>query len=136
MLDNIKSTYFSLILFSFIDEGQKLKLIKYSKKMQKFLNISIIHYQHFKGKYIIYEQYGKAKEYFGFNNRIAFEGEYLNGQRNGKGKEYYENGELEFEGEYLKGKRNGKGKEYNCHHLIFEGDYSMDKEMEKEKNII
>ena len=86
MLDKIKSSYFSEILFSFIYEGQKLKLIKYNKKIQKILNISIINYQHFQGKYIIYEQNGKAKEYFGFNNRIAFIGEYLNGERNGKEK--------------------------------------------------
>ena len=54
MLDNIKSSYFSERIFSFIDEGQKLKLFKYNKKIQKILNITIINYKHFKGKYIIY----------------------------------------------------------------------------------
>ena len=86
MLDNIISSYFSKKIFSFVDEEQKLKLIKYNKKIQKILNISISNYQHFKGKYIIYEQNGKGKEYFGFHNRIAFIGEYNNGKRNGKGK--------------------------------------------------
>ena len=43
-----------------------------------------------------------------------------------------------FEGEYLNGKRwNGKGKEYGYNgNLISEGEYLMEKEMEKEKNMI
>ena len=52
MLKNIKSTYFFPILFSFIYEEQKLKLIKYNKSLQKKINISIINYKHFTGKYI------------------------------------------------------------------------------------
>ena len=72
---------------------------------------------------LVLKQNGKAKEYFGFDNRIAFIGEYLNGKRNGKGKECNSWGDLMFEGEFKNGQRNGKGKEYNGKHLIYEGEY-------------
>ena len=101
MLENVKSSYFSKIVFSFIREKQKLKLVKRNKNLQKKLDISIINYINFKAKYIIYESKGKGKEY-DHNNNLIFEGEYLNGEIKGKGKEYW-NGELIFEGEYLNG---------------------------------
>ena len=126
MLKNVKSSYFVIKVFSFIDEKQKLKLIKYNKSLQKNINISIINYIHFQGKYIIYKTNKKGKEY---NNKhlLIYEGEYLNGERNGKGKEYNCFCKLEFEGEYLNGKRNGKGKEYNINGGIqFEGEYLND----------
>ena len=88
MLEYVKSSYFSKIVFSFVDEKQKLKLIKRNKNLQKKLDISITNYIHFKSKYIIYESKGKGKEYDYFNNLI-FEGEYLNGERRGKGREYW-----------------------------------------------
>ena len=79
------------------------------------MNISLINYKIFTGKYIIYEQNGKGKE-IDYNGHIRYEGEYLNGERNGKGKEYddYE-GELLFEGEYLHNERlKGKIYDQNC----------------------
>ena len=85
MLKNIKSSYFIRIIFSFMDEKQKLKLIKYNKSLQENMNISLINYKNFGGKYIIYEQNGKGKEY-DYDGKLKFEGEYLNGLRNGKGK--------------------------------------------------
>ena len=118
MLRGIKSSYFIKIIFSYVDDCRKLKLIKYNKSLQKKIDISIINYIHFKGRYIIYESNGKGKEYirFGCYDFLIFEGEFLNGKRNGKGKEYLGDdcgdGKLIFEGEYLNGKRNGKGKEY------------------------
>ena len=122
MLKNVKSIYFIQKLFSFVDEYPKLKLVKYNKSIQKNINISIINYIHFKGKYIIYESNGEGKEYDSKDNLI-FEGEFLNGERNGKGREYWYYS-LKFVGEYLHGKRNGKGKEYNSDNkLIFEGEY-------------
>ena len=124
MLQNIKSSYFNAKIFSYIDERQKLKIIKCNKSLQKNINISIINYKFFTGKYIIYESNGFGKEYDGYNNRLMFEGEYLNGERNGKGKEYYGNDVIIFEGKYLNGKRNGYGKEYyNNGKLKFEGEY-------------
>ena len=134
MLKNIKSSYFIKLIYTFVEEAQKLKLIKYNKSMQKNLNISIINYKFFSGRYIIYESNGIGKEYNDEDDTLIFEGEYCNGKRNAKGKEYGLD-KLEFEGEYLNGKKNGKGKEYKNGKLIFEGEYLNGKEMEKEKNI-
>ena len=62
MFKNVKSAYILRIIFSSMDEKQKLKLIKYSKSLQDNMNISLINYKIFSGKYIIYEQNGKGKE--------------------------------------------------------------------------
>ena len=124
MLKNVKSSYFLRIIFSFVDEKQKLELIKYNKSLQEILNISLINYKYFCEKYIIYESIGKGKEYDKWNGKLRFEGEYLKGKRNGKGKEYYSNGKLKFEGEYLNGERNENGKEYDKNgKIIFYGEY-------------
>ena len=104
MLENVKSLYFAKIVFSFVDEKQKLKLVKRNKSLQKKIDISIINYMHFKGRYIIYDSNGKGKEY-NVNGELEFEGEYLNGERNGKGKEYDCESKLRFEVEYIKGKK-------------------------------
>ena len=104
MLKKIKATYFIQLLFSYVDEKQKLKIIKYNKYLQKIINISIINYKLFTGKYIIYESNGFGKEYIGTNDDLVYEGEYFHGERKGKGKEYdWFNGKLIFEGEYLNG---------------------------------
>ena len=126
MLKNVKSKYIIKIIFAYVDYAQKLILIKYAKSFQMAINISIINYKLFSGKYIIYESNGIGKEYDGYSDELIFEGEYLNGKRNGKGKEYYGlelDQRLKFEGEYLNGKRNGKGKEYKYGGLSFEGEY-------------
>ena len=65
MLKDIKSTYFIKLIFSYVDEEQKLKIIKYNKNLQKIIDISIINYIHFRGRYIIYESNGIGKEYDG-----------------------------------------------------------------------
>ena len=147
MLKKIRALIIKKKLFSFIYEKQKLKIIKSNKSLQKNLNISIINYIFFSGRYINYDSNGIGKEYNGYNDKLIFEGEYLNGKRNGKGKEYgwnngnslfgdeYLNGKGKeydnysklifiFEGEYLNGERNGKGKEFDDKGtLIFEGEY-------------
>ena len=128
MLKNVKSIYISRIILSFIDEKQKLELIKYNKSLQENINITLFNYKFLSGKYIEYESDGKGKE-FNFEGRLLFEGEYLHGLRNGKGKETKFNGDLLFEGEYLNGKRNGKGKEYDYDgNLRFEGNVQMIKD--------
>ena len=132
MLKNIKSTYFIKIIFMFLDERQKLKLVKYNKSFQNNINISILNYQHYKGCYIIFESKGIIKEYDGHNDSLVFEGECLNKQRQGKVKEY-SNGALLFEGVYLNGKMNGKGKLYWNNYLTFEGEYLNGKKNGKEK---
>ena len=124
MLGNIKSTYFTKIIFSYTEERIKLEIIKYNKSLQNFMDINLINYKIFSGKYIIFESNEKSKEYDSYNNELIYEGEYLKGKRNGHGKEYYYEGKLKFEGEYLKGKRNGYGKEYDYDgNILFEGDY-------------
>ena len=113
MLENIKSIYFLKILFSLLDDGIKLKLLRYNKNLQTKLDINIMNYKRFANKYIINED-NVIKEYNIYTDKLLYEGEYLNGKRDGKGKEYGQEGTLQFEDEYLNGKRwNGKGYDYN-----------------------
>ena len=72
--------------------------------MQNLLNISLINYRLFSGKYISTAKDGNSKIY-DYNDNLIFEGKYLNGKKHGKGKEYNIYGELLFEGEYLNGKK-------------------------------
>ena len=124
MIKNVKSYFFIRLIFSCITERQKLKLFRYNKSLQNFINISIINYRHFSGKYIIYISNTIGKEYNGYTDKLIFVGEYKNEQKNGKGKVFDYSGNLKFEGEYLNGKRNGKGKEYyNNSPIKFEGEY-------------
>ena len=124
MLAKIKSIFFVKILLTKVKEGIKLDLIKYNKYIQNLIDININNYKIFSGKYIIYENNGKGKEYNSYNDELLFEGEYSNGKRHGKGKEYDENLEIIFEGEYSNGKRNGKGIEYYSDgNILFEGEY-------------
>ena len=108
MLEHINSIYFRKIIFSFLEEKTKLKVIKYNKTIQNLININLLNYKISSSRYIFYETNSKGKEY-NILGKLIYEGEYLNGKKNGKGKEYYYN-ELIFEGEYKNGKRNGKGK--------------------------
>ena len=143
MLKNIQSYYFIQIIFAYIDEKQILKTIKYNKSLQKTINISIINYIRYSGRYIVYGTNGIGKEYNGKEDRLIYEGEYFHGERNGKGKEYDTRGKLIFEGEFLNNKQwkgkgydddnvvyelnnniNGKGREYyNYGDLKYEGEY-------------
>ena len=78
-LNIIISSYFIQNLFAHINEGIKLKLIRYNKNMQNIININLINYKTFSGKYIEYESNengsGKGKEYNIFNDEIVFEGD-------------------------------------------------------------
>ena len=104
MLKNIKASFFLKVLFSHVSEGKKLKVARYNKYLQKILDRRLIHYKIFSGRYIVFGQDGKGKEYH-YNDKLIYEGEYLNGKRNGKGKEYGYFGKLKLEGEYLDGER-------------------------------
>ena len=138
MLKNIKTYHFFVkVLFLYVNEKQKLKIAKYNKGLQNTIDISIINYKHFSGKYVIYESNGIGKEYDCISETLKFEGEYLNGKRNGNGKEYFSDGKIRFVGKYLNGKKNGNGKEYDYEgRLIYDGEYLNGKNMEKEKNMI
>ena len=86
MLVKIKSSYFIKNMLSNLEEGNKLKAVKYNKRLQNNLDINLFNYKEFTKKYVIYEENGKGKEY-NYNDSLIYEGEYLNGKRNGKGKE-------------------------------------------------
>ena len=124
MLKKLNTYYFLKIVFSFMDERRKLKIVKYNKTLQKILDRNLTNYKLFSSKYIKYESDGQVKELTSNSDKLIYEGGYLNGKRHGKGKEYDIRGRLQFEGEYLNGKRNGKGKEYDLRgNLQFEGEY-------------
>ena len=126
MWENLKSKYILQIIFSYVYERTKLNIVKYNKTLQNQMNISLINYKVYLGKYIILENEKKGKEINGYKCCISFDGDYLNGKRHGKGKEYdcYSKHELLYEGEYLNGKRNGQGKEYYRNgNIKFEGEY-------------
>ena len=52
MIRDIKSEFFLIKLFSYIDEGKKLKLIRYNKKLQNILEIDLIYYKIFSKRYV------------------------------------------------------------------------------------
>ena len=123
-MKNVKSTFIVKKVFSIANEKVKLELIKYNKGIQNILNIKLLNYKLFSGKYIIYSTKGVGKEYDAYTDDLIYEGEYLNGKRNGKGKEYNEIGNVIFEGAYLKGEKNGKCKEFGYYgNLMFEGEF-------------
>ena len=80
IINNIKSEYTIKIIFSHLDEKIKLKTIKYNKKLQNLIDISLINYNFFAGRYIEFEANGRVKEY-DYEGELKFEGEYLNGER-------------------------------------------------------
>ena len=61
MIKNVKSSFIIKKIFRCMNETTKLKLIKYTKDLQKINNISIINYKFLKGRYIIYESKKKEK---------------------------------------------------------------------------
>ena len=76
---NIKdsiSSYTIEEIFSFLDDKQKLNMIKYNKELQKILFVDIEDYKELSGKYKIGKKNGKGKEY-NINDELIFEGEYL-----------------------------------------------------------
>ena len=109
-MEKIKSLLCKKLILNNLDEKRKLELLKYNKKYQKIININLINYLLFKGKFAIFGKNGIRKEYNYYYKKLIFEGKYINGKRNGKGKEYDCNsGKLIFDGEYLNGKK-WKGK--------------------------
>ena len=53
MVEKIKSLYFIKKLFLCVDEKKKLEVVKCNKSLQKNIDISIINYKFFTGRYII-----------------------------------------------------------------------------------
>ena len=129
MINEINSAFFKRIVFSILPTSKLFKIIKYNKNLQNLLNVNIVDFMSFSGRYVIYEKNGFGKEYNSCNDKLIYEGEYLHGERNGKGVEYYHRRpEKLFEGEFKNGKRHGKGIEYNrIGDIIFEGEYKYGK---------
>jgi len=84
---DIKSSYITKRVFSFLYEKQKLNMIINNKKLQKICLIDIEDYKNISGKYKTGKKNGKGREYIINTKILIFEGEYLNGRKNGKGKE-------------------------------------------------
>ena len=74
MLGKIKSSYFVKIVFSLMNAKNKLKVIKYNKSLENIIDINIINYKIFSGRYLIYESNTKVKEYNSYDNKLIFEG--------------------------------------------------------------
>ena len=55
LLNNIYSPYIIKTIFSHLIDEVKLIIVKYNKKIQKRIDISIINYKIFSSKYIQYE---------------------------------------------------------------------------------
>ena len=83
-LNNIKSSYFTFMLFSYLNEGTKLKIVLYNKRLQKLLDINLINFKIFSGRYVELQQNGEWKELSSYDDYLIFERQYLNGKRNGK----------------------------------------------------
>jgi len=73
-MEGIQSKFLIQNIFSFASQERKFKLVKYNKNLQKKLEINLIDYKNLSGKYIVYEENGKGKEYNCFGELI-FEGE-------------------------------------------------------------
>ena len=140
----IKSNNIIKLIYSFVFESNKLKIIKYNKKLQNILNIEESNYFLWFGKGLTLDKNGNGQITSAHTFNILFEGKYKNGKKNGKGREYNKFGELQFEGQFIDDKRNGKGKEYNSSNgnLLFVGEYKNGKrhgkgiEYDNDKNII
>ena len=85
-IKDIKSSFITKELFSFLSGKQKLNIIRYNKKLQKMLLIDIRDYKKISGKYKIDGKNGKGSEYLIDTNILIFEGEYSNGKKMGKEK--------------------------------------------------
>ena len=67
MMKKIKSIFFIRLLFSTISQKHKLNMIKYNKKLQKLVDINLMNYKLFTGKYILYKENGKVEEHNSFH---------------------------------------------------------------------
>jgi len=61
MLDYIKSSYIIKIILCYINDGLKLKICKFNQKIKCGININLMNYKIFSGRYILYESNGKVK---------------------------------------------------------------------------
>ena len=124
MLENIKSKYVLIEVFSYLNIKPKLKILLSNKYLYNKTGISPDSFKFYNQKYIEYESDTMVKVYNRANGKLIYHGGYLKKKRNGIGLEFNEFGECIYEGEFNKGKRHGKGTEFNKGgKLSFEGEY-------------
>ena len=75
MLIGIKSSIVLKKIMSYLKDEKKLKLLKYNKKVQNILNITIIDFLKLSGKYIIDQKDGIKYIYNSYNDELIYEGE-------------------------------------------------------------
>ena len=63
MLNNIITIYIIKLIFSILNPYILLDLAKYNIFFQTLFDITIIHYEEYTGRYIIFEKDEKGKEY-------------------------------------------------------------------------
>ena len=114
-IGNIKSIYFTKIVFSLLKENRKLMILSYTKAIQKELEIDINNDKKACQKYRIISENGKGQEFLRNTKYLIFEGEYKNGKKHGKGIEYH------FD-LYLSGYYNWERKEFK-RNIKFKGEY-------------
>ena len=122
MISNIKSIFIARKVFCFLNEVMKLKLLRHNKNMQSKMNINLINYKTLSGRYIIFEEKQKGKEYDSHNDKLIYEGEYLNGKRwNGTGIEVKNN--YIYKSKYTNDKRDNSKLDliYN-EYKVYKGD--------------
>ena len=62
-IENIKSKFITIQIFSFIWENRKLDILKYSRKNQTKLKINLDNYKNLSQRYKTRERNGKGQEY-------------------------------------------------------------------------
>ena len=69
----VKSDYIIKIVFSYLNEKNKLSIIKYNKNLQNKISIKLINYKLYSGIYIEYESKTKVKEYYGDTGNTIYD---------------------------------------------------------------
>ena len=88
MLEQIKSSFITKEIFAYISNERKLELIKYNKHMQKILDVNLLNYKIYSGKYLLIDKNGIGKE-FDYEGNLIFEGQYLKGKKMEKEKNIF-----------------------------------------------
>ena len=86
--DSVKSKYIQILIFSFLNEKNKLDLVKYNLKLQKILEININTYKKISQCIKIGKGDGYCRIYDLNTMTLKFEGEYKNGKKMEKEKNF------------------------------------------------
>ena len=81
MLQKIRANLIIKNIFLNLKENIKLILLRYNKRIQQRININLIDYRRCSGRYIIFEENGRGKEYNSYTDQLLYDGEYLKGKK-------------------------------------------------------